>query len=312
MQPWMFDQVVEMISKQYNRPLGREREIMEKFYDHPFQKEQAIKIVGLDGKKVIGFQSFFYWPYYLNGHPLRAYQSGKSIVHENYRGSGLFLQLLNHIDIVRRKKKVDFLIGFPIDISINSLLRNHWINILNLSWYVKIINPLSIIGRFDTKKITFQSRYELAHHFLYPKGLALSTDPNFRSWRKVYSGEKNYYQFNCEQSGSKFQFDLKANLRGKMKELIVGDVLTDCSDPELITHALRELVKASKKQRVFTLLSIALNENYFNSKMINAVKKAGFTKIDRKIYFCVKDFEIGSLIYNPKLWRLYRSDIDTW
>jgi len=112
-EPWMIDQIIRMIVQEYNFLEDDERSLIRNFYEHPFQREKSIRIVALDGENVVGFQSFFYWPYLFEGKPVNTYQSGNSIVDPNYRGRRIFSLLLGYLDKVRGNQNIDFLMGFP-------------------------------------------------------------------------------------------------------------------------------------------------------------------------------------------------------
>src|SRR5689334_1140363 len=117
--PWMRDQVAELFSLQYGFNKEEFARKMDRFYDHPFQKDRCIRVVALDGEKVAGFQSFFYWPYAFKGKTFNSYQSGNSLVHPDYRGKKIFQKLLNFVDEKKQELRIDFLMGFPVEDSYN-------------------------------------------------------------------------------------------------------------------------------------------------------------------------------------------------
>jgi hypothetical protein len=106
---WMKAQVAKMFSMQYGVDGHFFAKQIEDFYEHPFQKNKSIRIVALDGDKVAGFQSFVYWPYNYGKTTYNSYQSGNSLVHQDYRGKGIFNKLLSFFET--EKIDVDFLIG---------------------------------------------------------------------------------------------------------------------------------------------------------------------------------------------------------
>ena len=83
---WMRLQVSKMFSNEYHIKEEIFADLMEKFYEHPFQKDKCILIVAKEGQIITGFQSFFFWPYEMNGKTYNSYQSGNSLVHPNFRG----------------------------------------------------------------------------------------------------------------------------------------------------------------------------------------------------------------------------------
>ena len=141
----MRPQVSALFSAQYGTELSVVEKTQEGFYGHSFQREKSIRIVALDGTKVIGFQSLFYWPYQKDGVNYNSLQSGNSLVHPEYRGKGIFQTLLQFLDDYNKDLKIDFLVGFPVEASFKSFLKNKWSNPFDLVWQMKIINPFGFL-----------------------------------------------------------------------------------------------------------------------------------------------------------------------
>jgi hypothetical protein len=57
---------------------------------------------------------------------------GARFVSPEYRGRQIFARLLNFLSQIRDRPQVDFLMGFPVEMSYGSFLRNGWHNPLNL------------------------------------------------------------------------------------------------------------------------------------------------------------------------------------
>jgi GNAT superfamily N-acetyltransferase len=307
----MQSQVAGMFSAQYGVDPGHFSRLMNDFYDHPYQKDKCIRVVALDGKKVIGFQSFFYWPYTFNGKTFNSYQSGNSLVHPDARGKGIFQKLLGHIDEHKEQMQIDFLMGFPVEESRKSFLRNNWENILDLRWYVKPVNPFSILFGEEERRLSdhFDEKYPEAVEYL-PGQFRLSSDPGFCSWRKAYSGKRYYHVY--EQGDHRAVFSLKFNRRRSfLRELIIGDIRSSSYEASFIREALRDLLRATRKSKCITLLTLALNERSRSHVHIR-LKENGFRPVSKSIYFIVKPFAMGMEILEPANWCIYRSDIDTW
>ena len=63
---WMKPQVAKLFCLQYGVNEDNFSKLIDNFYEHPFQKDKCIRIVAKEGKTIIGFQSFIYWPYEYN------------------------------------------------------------------------------------------------------------------------------------------------------------------------------------------------------------------------------------------------------
>jgi hypothetical protein len=311
---WMKPQVARLFHLQYGIPEKEFAELIDHFYDLPFQKDKCIRIIAREGNTIIGFQSFFYWPYLYRGQVLNSYQSGNSLVHPDHRGKGIFQKLLDYLDIHREEMKIDLLTGFPIDASIGSLLRNKWQNIFNLSWYLLPIHPLSVLLPLN--------KQELRKRFPETDGTGVSEADKdliridhskaFGDWRRTHYDRENYFSFRYSENNQECLFKLKINLRKKViKELIIGDVITSSYERGFLTAAFGQLIREAKQVRCITLLTIALNEKCANG-LAALLPQLKFRKIKRDIYFCIKPFSEKAPVGSVDKWVVYRGDIDTW
>jgi len=202
---WMRDQVVDMIVAQYGSQRDAQEQHFVRFYEHPYQRDRGIRLGALDQRKVVGFQSFFHWPYRRGSTQLEVFQSGNSLVDTAYRGRQIFARLLSHLDRLKDLRRIDFLVGFPVQMSYGSFLRNGWANPLNLSWYTKVIHPTSALFRPDLSTVatTLDSRPEAidAHH---PDDVyALAKDADFESWRSAYGHGNRHLYFHHHAFGGR-------------------------------------------------------------------------------------------------------------
>lgn len=58
----MLEQVIDLFCENYGFDTEPTEQAFTQFYEHPLQREKAIRIVALDGDRVAGFQSFFSGP----------------------------------------------------------------------------------------------------------------------------------------------------------------------------------------------------------------------------------------------------------
>jgi hypothetical protein len=310
----MLGQVVEMFQTEYGRDPETEQQAFLSFYEHPFQREYGIRLAAVDGERVCGFQSFFSWPYVYQGRQLNVLQSGRSLVSPQYRGQRIFARLLNFLWGSDEQPDVDFLMGFPIEMSFGSLRRNGWSNPLDLVWYGGLIHPLSAVRAHLPRDTDFRFDRNLEEvEAYYPdNSFALSRDPAFMDWRRGVRTGDAYYYFLHQQAGEKVRFELKPNRRGRINELILGDIVRDSGNPSLLHAGLRELVRAVRGHRFVTLLSIATNPVTTDVGLAEGLKKCGFIRLRPRIHFLVKQVGDVPACEDPKSWWLLRSDIDTW
>ncbi|HEU4717405.1 MAG TPA: GNAT family N-acetyltransferase [Bacteroidia bacterium] len=311
----MKQQVAALFSMQYGVSEKEFTDLIGNFYEHPYQAEKCIRIVALDGEKVVGFQSFFLWPYEYQGKVFRSYQSGNSLVHPDYRGKGIFQKLLHYLEKKREELGVEFIMGFPINVSRNSLIRNGWKNIVDLQWYVKPVRFLPVFGGNEDALLRrcFSAEAPALPSQPAQEHIRLTTDPFFREWRKNYStATGHYYWFAYEEKDRKAVFQLKLIRRKKLiRELIVGDVIAQDNSRAFLAAAFTALAKAARKTRCVHLISFAVNpaSPYISHATL---ADAGMNTIDRHIFFAVKPFAEIPALSDPSKWILFRSDIDTW
>ncbi len=312
-EPQMKQQVTALFSRQYGVAEQTFSKLLDHFYDHPYQQNKSIRIVAVDADKVVGFQSFFYWPYTFQKRDVNVFQSGNSLVHPDYRGQKIFARLLEFLDQHRAELRIDILIGFPIVASKNSLLRNNWKHLLDLQWYVCRGSALSM---FTSEEKQLNSCFSSAPISQLTDDSAnyirLSSDPQFLKWRSDYSTDQPYRYFQYESASGVTEFTLKVSRRKRIiRELIIGDIKSTTYSNEHISAALRKLVADVRKYRTSTIISFASNPN--NTRINRDVlKSAGFNPIERTVFFCTKNFSAPKEFEQADMWTLYRSDIDTW
>ena len=316
---WMFDQVIDMFVTQYGVDSEQQKASFKQFYETPFQLSQAIRLVALDGRTVCGFQSYFYWPYFYQGKILRTFQSGNSLISKDYRGRRIFARLLNFLaeENPPDRPKIDLLMGFPVEMSYSSFIRNKWINPLDLVWFTKPIRPFSIVRVYQPRLSDWgleTVREEVKAYYM--KGqITLSKDADFVEWRRAANRESvlKYLYLHFHDSNGTIRFELKPQQRGRINELVLGDIVRDSADPELLRAGLKTLIRVAKRHSFLTILSIALNEQSSDHSLLQAVKDCGFFKLKNRIHYIVKPMDDGfPECTDPSHWHLLRGDIDTW
>lgn len=311
---WMRSQVATLFSRQYGVDANGFSTLVQNFYEHPYQLDHCIRIVATDGKKVVGFQSFFLWPYFFNGKKCRSFQSGNSLVDPDYRGKSIFQKMLTYLDEQNKKLGIDFLVGFPINVSRNSLLRNGWKNILDLDWYISSSSPLRSLAGNEINKLsrTFNRITDASIREHIVPGFRLSAEEDFREWRSSYSTGQSYFYHVYREKEMAVEFILKPSRRKKIiRELVIGNIRTSSADEDFLLRAFMDLRKAARRSGAATFLSLASNmhSDYISA---NILSRAMFRKIEKKIFFAVKSFSPEFPVEDASKWILFRSDIDTW
>lgn len=312
---WMKEQIIILFCNQYNEDKKEFSLFFDQFYEGDFQKDKAIKIVAVDGDKVVGFQSFFYWPYQKGEQVFNSFQSGNSLVHPDYRGQGLFKQMLEFVYSNQTKIGIDFMVGFPVEASFNSFIRNKWVNLFNLQWYIKVLNYIApIIHVFVNADKKLKKTFNLAPKYETILGLEnkveLAEVSAFKQWRKSYSKDTLYY-FLFEEGDEFIEFELKYNVRKKIiGEIVIGGVNTNSKNTKFIKKSLSLLFKKIRRLNFIALVSVAINEDC--KTVFNKEVAISFKRIKKQIYFIVKGVGKDSVLNESGNWDITRSHIDTW
>jgi hypothetical protein len=266
--------------------------------------------VAIDGERVAGFQSFFYWPVVINGEKVQSYQSGNSLVHPDFRGKGLFGKMLNFIHEPGSGFNAELLIGFPVEASFNSFMRNGWKNPFNLQWFIKPLNPF--LSFFSNPEKQLQKAWGERAISDFDADVAtayVDQRKEFDDYRFAYE-TGDFYRFTFEKNGKKAFVELKAQRRKKIiRELVIGKFLVTHAEKEFMLEALSALIRDVKRSANFTLLSIAANNR--SPLQIEVIQAMGMRQIEKRIYFIAKGPKADAAT-DWADWWMFRSDIDTW
>lgn len=311
---WMKPQVSELFENEYGIKKNDFEKLMSKLYDHPIQLGKKIILVALDSKKVVGFQSFFYWPYVFNGKEYNSFQSGNSLTHPDYRGRGIFKKLLCYVFENEKNINADFFIGFPVQSSYSSFIKNKWNNIFNLVWYLKLINPFGFL--FSTKKLLVNDFVFSGVNILEKQSFfRLNDHVDFYKWKDDLKYNKfNYFYHTYKISNEdEITFEMKFQIRKKIiNEVIIGKIYFKGNSRKYLSAAMKDLLRRIKKNKCVTICSIAINEFFNQPDYKVTLSEFNFRKTDKKIYFIVKNLSTNIDIIKPEFWDIGRADIDTW
>lgn len=305
-------QVIDLFVKEYGVDKEEFNTLFERFYFHPFQKNNCLLIVALDGEIVAGFQSFFFWPYHFEGKTFNSFQSGNSLVNPAYRGQGLFNKMLAFINQENETRQIDFLMGFPVEASLRNFIKDKWSNILDLRWHIKFCNPLGFSGSLKGKNISVGLKHFPAQT-KFPGNVTLNSNSEFNSWRENYLKKDLYYSFHYRDKNDEIIFHLKKNKRKKiLNELVIGNIRYNSPSAVSKTSiALQELNSSVRNSFSFHFISCAFNEKC-TLNLGSEFLEAGFKPTEKKIHFIVKPYKGNTFVEAPEKWLLFRSDIDTW
>src|SRR5437764_9099670 len=293
----MRQQVSHLFSREYGVAEREVAQRLDHFYEHPFQKHRCLPLVAINGNQVIGFQGLFYWPYKFDRTTYRSLQAVDGLIHPDFRGRGIYQQLLEYADERVAALGADFMVGFSNKASRNSLVRNKWQNILDLQWYVKLINPVTSLFRVAAPKLSDQFDYSREFVDQAPGSFHLADDADFTNWRAAYSAGAAYAYYSLTGK-NRATFALKFATRRKyLRELIIGDFRCDTNDAEFIYQAFKSLILKTRRLKSISILTIALNSN--SDALSITIGRLGFSPINKRINFIVKALGGDSSVYKP-------------
>jgi hypothetical protein len=308
-EPWMREQVVSLFAMEYGVTPEAFSALFASFYEHQFQTSKGIRIVAVEGQKVGGFQSFFYWPVQQNGEVKYTLQSGNSLVHPDFRGKGLFGKMLDYIHQPENAIPFDFLIGFPVEASYNSFMRKNWQNPFNLQWYVRPLKPVLSIFANPERDLSTSLFTRKATGITQPSELtAVAQQEDFDQYRFAYQTD-SLFRYTYQEGNDKVLFELKAQRRKKViREIIIGKIVASSLHLPLLENAMKALIKDLNKTTSATLLTIACNSK--NPELQQLMAAFQFKPIDKKIFFIAKANQPIEADWSK--WWFFRGDIDTW
>lgn len=300
--------VIELICNEYGYNKQIYADYFEAFYDKKYQ-DKSILIIALDNNKVIGFQSFFYWPYILNKKKYNSFQSGNSIIDGSYRGKGVFKRMLNFIE--ENEFNIDFIVGFPVEASYYSFMKTNWKNPFNLHWYLKINRLFSVFRKPNYKLLerNFQTsqRNDLINSAIFT---TISDDIAFINWRNTCYRDKHFF-YTYSKDNNICEIGFKLNIRKKyLKEVIIGQINGNIDNILFVKEAVQTFLNEIKKINSITFISIAINSS--NMNYIGIIEQLNFKKTKKKIYFIIKEMKVKFSENEYNNWLILRGDIDTW
>ncbi len=307
---WMRPQVIELFALEYGVDKEEFDQLFGTFYDHPFQRNHCVRIVSVEGERVAGFQSFFYWPLQRGGEILKALQSGNSLVHPDFRGQRLFARMLDFIHAPESGITFDLLIGFPVEASYNSFIRNKWLNPFNLQWYIRVMTPIrALIPGREARLSRIAAEHSPVQFTADSASVVVSRDSPFDQYRSSYQ-KGHYFRLGYSEGDRHAYFELKPSVRKKViHELIIGKAVFSHADSQWMQRSLSLLIKDVRRSGGYSMLSIAVNS--LNPLWPMLLKGSRFSMIRRHIYFIAKGPD-AERVTDWSTWQIFRGDIDTW
>jgi len=148
MEPWMLPGMAELQAGQYKVDPAKAEARLRTWFDSEFaHRRGSIALAGISGDRVIAMQTYSAWPYVRNGRSYRSLQSGATLVHPDFRGRKIFQRLLREGNRLATANGHDFLVGFPVPMSLGGFVKDGWTNHGPLRWWTRPLRPLALLQR---------------------------------------------------------------------------------------------------------------------------------------------------------------------
>ncbi len=323
---WMLPHIAQLQSEEDDRA---PHIIAEDFKDLLLQegvRDKSIIIVALEENEVVAAQTYMYWPYTYGRHDYFSLQSGGSIVKRQYRGRGLFQKMLGEGTRLATRKGVEFLMGFPVQMSYGAFVNDGWLHLGSLLWLMRPINPVHIamsklskhpvddgwlqtgsLDEFSETLISRDLRKACSEDLIHMK----SEGALGSLYRSDFGIHVFYFR---EMASGTVMFCCRLTSKHGFREMTIGDILSakgvSCAD---LGQALKGLIRAAKENGCIDALTILINPEM---KEFRSILRANyFLPTGSKVPFILRligdNSKKGPLQEYPK-WYLSHSDIDTW
>lgn len=165
-------------------------------------RKKPIMIVARDGGEIISFNSWIPWQFSYEGEAYLGYQAGEAATSPEYRRRGVWKNVLSLGYDVALAYEVDFLFGFPHEISCGGLLKTGYVSVSTLSFCLRPISPFCRMHGEINKHIPDISSLALLDQ---RDKISPEIDDDYCKWRYIDNTKKfDVVEYNDESSRAIF------------------------------------------------------------------------------------------------------------
>lgn len=322
----LLDRFARLHHRYYGDSPEAKIDLIRRRFEHDYTREGSIIVVAMDGDQLVGTQTYTHWPYALGERRFKVIQSGMTLVDEDYRGRRLFVRMLAHGNELARERGVDFVTGFPHQLSYRGLERDGWAHVGYPRWFLRPLNLARILRRRADAGAGFRLALPEEHRLDPEPGwdggflrvfsgdrLHMPHDPLAFDYRYAWRLDR-YHFFRDDPGDTGVIAVCKTDARHGFRELVIGDLLArEPAARRPISRALGLLIRAARRSRVVDAVSVLVNTRV--TGFVSLLAGHGFVPIPKRAIFMVR--QIGAPLESLpagdwRLWNLMHSDIDTW
>ena len=325
-QDWMLEQIVSLNIDQYGGNREERRQAFLEISSSKYIKNRSVPMVALDKNEVVGVQTYRYWPYYYLGRKFYSLQSGGTLVKKTHRGQGLFMKMLSRGNALLEKKKVDFVMGFPVPMSYGGFIKDGWSHLFSPVWFVKVLRPKNVLKKRYVKRnkeeedlgsVGLELGYEVCENlrrYLSDGLISLSSENDFREYRYKNNQSEKYLFWSYKERNLSVVFLCKISWDRGFKELLIGDVLCNADNNKLVIRGFSAFVNSIRRIEELAAITILVGGKTID--WLPVLIGNGFLPIPKRISFILKKVglnkeEFGT-IENWRKWSIMQADLDTW
>jgi hypothetical protein len=208
--------------------------------------------------RIVSFNSWIPWEFQYGGRKFIGYQSGESATHPDFRGKGIFSEILRQGETRARNLEIDFLFGFPSEMSYGAFYRQGYYPIAQ---YRYCIRPLNVFWRRPGERAPGDagpSPPPARAGLLQREKITPVFDAEYLRWRYL-ENSKEYAFAEFRENNLEAFFALRENRRRFFREVLILDLQVNTFQERFLEKSLRSL--AAKLPRSAAFVRTFFNED---------------------------------------------------
>ena len=135
-----------------------------------------------DENKIVSFTSWIPWKFTVGSTTFIGYQSGESATHPNYRRMGLWAQLLSRGYVIAEQRGVDFLFGYPSEMSYSTFIRAGY-RPISVNFFR--LRPIGLLKMKERRCYEYDIKYIQEHRLVENDKITPLFDNEYFRWRYI-------------------------------------------------------------------------------------------------------------------------------
>ncbi len=182
-------------------------------------RKRPLLICAKHYNRVVSFNSWIPWEFSYKTNKYSGYQSGESATDINYRGKGIFSKVLRYSAKIASDWRIDFMFGFPNEISYRAFIKAGYYPIGTNYFYLRPINPFK---KRAESSANLNANYFFETMLTQPDKITPIFDYYYCNWR--YLENPNDFEIvEYTENNSKAMFVFRRKKWKSLTELLLLD-----------------------------------------------------------------------------------------